>query len=709
MTQKQFDNDNIARFRDWEFHFSEDALYNAKDANELELVPLENICRKTLAFFIKNPDRVISREELLEKVWNVTNVTDVRIARVISLLRSALGDDANNPIYILTIPKSGYKFIGFNSETVKNDSQYWLRYQKRVIVAALSFCVLAFAGFMFWGLLGQQKAMKSYTMHESVGNAMDFNLSPNSQLLAFVSESEIDPMAVNKDLGGNLTIKNFATSETMVVKKKPDIGAIVGPVWHPLERKIAYRVVEPSSFCEIRIATLSENFSTIIDESQPIECSKEFTFLGKMAWSFDGKHLIYPDFSHVTENIGIYRVNVETGVKDQLTSPPANSLGDYYISASKTKNELAFLRDDSKTLSQLWLLDLNTFEQSRVYAFENSVYPHFVEWLPDESGFVYQGIQNAFIAIDRVTKNKEQFGEFVAKVQSIQFCNTGKIFAASFSGQQYATGKSSNPFLSNSFQFNIHTKNPYYFVNPMKDLPDAFFSAPESVLELWIDYKDGRKRKVETFDSNHFNAKAIFSNDGKQLIAVVGDSVWISRLDGVKEQLNKPSQILVNPSWSANQREVFGIVPADNWSLISIDIQTKEQKTIGHSYSFFQQSPDGNFEVFIKTNSDEVMIRNVKTAATYPIAVTNFDRTKSIRASFVNDHLYVKCSRCSMEGFPSSQVIVRHDLKTNQTETKSLSVFGDDRDFHVTTDEQELYFDVKEKHRKYSLNVISPK
>jgi hypothetical protein len=454
---------------------------------------------------------------------------------------------------------------------------------------------------------------------------------------------------------------------------------------------------------------VNENFTAVLEESPPIECSKEFTFLGKMAWSFDGQHLIYPDFSHVTENIGIYRVNVDTGVKDQLTSPPANSLGDYYISASSNKNELLFLRDDSKTLAQLWLLNLNTFEQSRVHTFDNSVYPHFVEWLPDESGFVYQGSKNEFIAIDRMTREQRQIGEFVSGVQSIQFCKTGKIFAASFTGQQHATGKASNPFLSKDIQFNIHTKNPYYFVNPVPDLPDAYFSAPESLLELWIDYKDGRKRQVETFEANHFNAKAVFSPDGKQLLAVVGESVWLSRLDGIKEQLNRPGQILLNPIWSSRPKEILAIVPAENWSLISIDIESKSQLTLGYGYSFFQQSPDGNYELFVKTNRDEVMLRHVKSSVAYPVDVPDFDRTKSIKASFVNDNLYIKCSRCEPDGEPSGQVLVRHNLKTNTTETTSLPVFGDDRDFHVTSDEQTLFFDVKEKHRKYSLNVLSPK
>ncbi len=67
---------------------------------------------KLLEFFYKNQNEVISRETLLETVWDYegsvsTRTVDVHIAR----LRQKLGDTGDVPKYIQTIRGVGYKFI----------------------------------------------------------------------------------------------------------------------------------------------------------------------------------------------------------------------------------------------------------------------------------------------------------------------------------------------------------------------------------------------------------------------------------------------------------------------------------------------------------------------------------------------------------------------------------------------------------------------
>jgi DNA-binding winged helix-turn-helix (wHTH) protein len=76
-----------------------------------ELADLDHLCQSVLNFFLLNPGRLISKEELLKEVWQMTSVTDGRVARVISILRDVLGDDVKSPRYIETIPKRGYRFI----------------------------------------------------------------------------------------------------------------------------------------------------------------------------------------------------------------------------------------------------------------------------------------------------------------------------------------------------------------------------------------------------------------------------------------------------------------------------------------------------------------------------------------------------------------------------------------------------------------------
>ena len=57
------------------------------------------------------PGEVVSKQQLLDSVWNGDLVTESVLSRAIAELRSHLGDDARNPIYIATIPKRGYRLI----------------------------------------------------------------------------------------------------------------------------------------------------------------------------------------------------------------------------------------------------------------------------------------------------------------------------------------------------------------------------------------------------------------------------------------------------------------------------------------------------------------------------------------------------------------------------------------------------------------------
>src|SRR6201992_4146051 len=68
---------------------------------------------KLLEILLERPGEVITREELRSRVWADESFGDfdqaVNIA--IAKLRSALGDSAENPRYIETLPKRGYRFI----------------------------------------------------------------------------------------------------------------------------------------------------------------------------------------------------------------------------------------------------------------------------------------------------------------------------------------------------------------------------------------------------------------------------------------------------------------------------------------------------------------------------------------------------------------------------------------------------------------------
>src|SRR5712672_163386 len=70
---------------------------------------------KTLAYLIKNPRRVISRNELLNKVWGYENYPSTRtVDNHILKLRKKLETEPARPKHFHTVHSSGYKFLPYD-------------------------------------------------------------------------------------------------------------------------------------------------------------------------------------------------------------------------------------------------------------------------------------------------------------------------------------------------------------------------------------------------------------------------------------------------------------------------------------------------------------------------------------------------------------------------------------------------------------------
>jgi DNA-binding response OmpR family regulator len=67
---------------------------------------------KTLAYLVKNPRRVISRDELLNEVWRYANYPSTRtVDNHILKLRKKLETEPAHPKHFHTVHSSGYKFL----------------------------------------------------------------------------------------------------------------------------------------------------------------------------------------------------------------------------------------------------------------------------------------------------------------------------------------------------------------------------------------------------------------------------------------------------------------------------------------------------------------------------------------------------------------------------------------------------------------------
>ena len=77
------------------------------------VVKLQEQPSRLLLFLLEHAGEIITREDLRQELWSADTFLDFDHAlnsRVMKL-REALGDSSDNPVYIQTIPRKGYRFV----------------------------------------------------------------------------------------------------------------------------------------------------------------------------------------------------------------------------------------------------------------------------------------------------------------------------------------------------------------------------------------------------------------------------------------------------------------------------------------------------------------------------------------------------------------------------------------------------------------------
>lgn len=94
-------------YRDSKFWFRFESMEFYKSGKSIELSKTE---QKILYLLVSNPNRILTRERLLEWVWSdgAQYVEDNALSVGIRRLRDKLEDDSSNPIYIKTVYGKGY-------------------------------------------------------------------------------------------------------------------------------------------------------------------------------------------------------------------------------------------------------------------------------------------------------------------------------------------------------------------------------------------------------------------------------------------------------------------------------------------------------------------------------------------------------------------------------------------------------------------------
>ncbi|MGP8176267.1 MAG: winged helix-turn-helix domain-containing protein [Terracidiphilus sp.] len=158
---------------------------------EDEMVPLAPKVAETLRVLLERHGTVVEKAELMREVWPDTTVEEIGLARNISQLRKALGDESETDKYIETLPKRGYRFVGDVVPEWPEDgsrvrakailSLIW-RFRGFLLVAG-ALCVIL--GFVYWQFYRPSRYLSSGEHIASIAVVPFECLSPELDCGAF--------------------------------------------------------------------------------------------------------------------------------------------------------------------------------------------------------------------------------------------------------------------------------------------------------------------------------------------------------------------------------------------------------------------------------------------------------------------------------------------------------------------------------------------
>jgi Tol biopolymer transport system component/DNA-binding winged helix-turn-helix (wHTH) protein len=295
-----------------------------------------------LMLLVEGRGRALGRAELIRELWPDTIVEEANLTFQVSAVRKSLGDDGSK--WIETVPKHGYRFTAPVREVRPEDT----RDREALSVPpaprarlgpamwtglALVAVVATFVAFWYASRpdppLNREIGLEAVPLTSYSGYEAEPTLSPDGSQVAFTWDGE------NQD-NHDIYVKAIGAEQPRQLTF--DRARDGSPAWSPDGTRIAFLRDRPGGGSEVHLipATGGTNAEHTIGEVQGLAHQG-------LTWSPDGRSLAVVDRSSPGERLGIFVLDIVSGVKKRLTTPPSSSV-DMLPAFSPDGRTLAFTR-----------------------------------------------------------------------------------------------------------------------------------------------------------------------------------------------------------------------------------------------------------------------------------------------------------------------------------------------------------------------------
>lgn len=514
-------------------------------------VRLERQPFQVLAVLLEHPHELVTREELRKWVWPQDTFVDFDHAlnTAVAKIRMALGDDADNPRFVETVPRRGYRFIlplkGTNGHSLAatNDAGSTTKFAPRKWVAVSAVAGIVLVALATLAAYRRTSAVRparvlNYTQLTSDGQYKEGLLTDGPRLYFMLQKS------------GGLSLAQVSAA-----------GGQVSPI--------------PVPFADVTLTDIAPDNSGLLVHSDatyvlplPTGVPRRLgdTPLPNGTWSPDGQQIAY------TKDSAVY-IARQDGSPSRLLATVRGS--PFSLRWSPDGTLVRFSIESQNGDLSLWEVQSNGRRLHQLFAgWNNSPVECCGQWTPDGKYFIFQSWRDAsgrFITSSNIWAVREK-DEYFRKANhdpvplTVTSTGTTQVISAV----------------------------------PSRDGKRLYMIAGNERYELV--HFDTQSKQFVPFLPRVNGWGFSFSRDGQWVayINTADNSLWRSRQDGTERlQLTSLPMYAQKPRWSPDGTQVAfaGSLPNQTWRIfrVSRDGGTPEQLTEGKH---------GNGEVYVSWSPD---------------------------------------------------------------------------------------------------------
>jgi Tol biopolymer transport system component/DNA-binding winged helix-turn-helix (wHTH) protein len=571
-----------------------------------------------LAMLLERPGEIVARDELQKQLWPADTFVDFDLSlnSAVKKLRQALSDDSENPRFIETLYRRGYRFIGpvngisLPSAPTRGSAEavptppisegpspgVRARYFRVLTWAFASLLILAVAG-VYWSTPSQPPRVTGYTQITRDGRFKGFGGLVTDGERLFIREIERDRFVVSQvstsggetailpTILGDVILEDIAPNGSELLVKASEGTAAEGSVW-----AIPLPAGSPRRLGDLAVTSAR--------------------------WSPGAKELVF------SKGQDIFIANSDGGAPLKLASVGGHG---YDLRFSPDGQRIRFTVSDPKNGSEsLWELNRDgSGLRPLLRAWNDSPQECCGNWTRDGKYFLFQSFRAGRNNIWALPERRHWFG---GQAEPVQLTNGPLDFTSpvpSRDGKRiFSVGVQPRAEL---VRYDAKTGFAPYF-GGMSGIglafsPDgqwvAYISIPEQA--LWRSKVDGTERLQLTNASEMWAGLPRWSPDGKQIV-FMGRTIntnWraylVSPNGGAPRDLIPGADAGFDPSWSPDGESIAlslhnaGPTPQ---GIAILDLKTKKVAELPGAENLYSPrwSPDGRSIAALTTDSQKLML-----------------------------------------------------------------------------------------------------